>query len=172
MLQVRRESNEDIEKIAAINRQAFESETEPNLIAAIRESEYFIPELSLVAELDGEPVGHILFSVISIREGARVWEALSLAPMAVLPSHQKHGVGSELVRQGLKECKRLGFDIVIVIGHPEYYPRFGFKPARSRGLEVAFDVPDDAFLVIELEEGALDGVSGMVQFPPAFDTAG
>ncbi len=172
MLRIRPESKDDIEKIAEINRKAFGSETEPDLITAIRESEYFIPELSLVAELDGEPVGHILFSVISIHEGERIWPALSLAPMAVLPSHQKRGVGAELVRRGLEECSRLGFDIVIVIGHPDYYSRFGFKPARSHGLEVAFDVPDAAFLVIELEKGALDDVRGMVQYPPAFGTAG
>jgi putative acetyltransferase len=170
-LEIRPERTEDIDAISEINRRAFESEDEPNLIVAIRKSEHFIPELSLVAELDGDPVGHILFSRISIDAGDRIFPVLSLAPMAVLPAHQRQGIGTALVQRGLEECRRLNHNVIVVIGHAEYYPRFGFVQARDHGLEVEYDVPSEAFMVLELESGALQGIGGIVRFPAAFDAA-
>ena len=90
--------------------------------------------------------------------------------MAVVPGCQNRGIGTKLVRQGLEACKKLGYTIVIVVGHPDYYPRFGFKSAREFGLEAPFEVPEDAFLVRELVPGALENVRGMVKYSPAFDS--
>jgi len=94
--------------------------------------------------------------------------ALALATLAVRPELQNQGIGSELVRDGLERCRNLGHRIVVVVGHPKYYPRFGFSPARAQSLEAPFPVPDEAFLVLELVAGALTGVAGMVRYPPPF----
>ncbi|UCD57603.1 MAG: N-acetyltransferase, partial [Candidatus Hydrogenedentota bacterium] len=114
-------------------------------------------------------VGHILFTPIIIETQRGAVSALALAPMAVRPEFQNQGVGSELVRQGLKECRRLGHKVVVVVGHPTYYPRFGFSSARAKGLEAPFHVSDEAFLALELVPAALDGRSGMVKYPSEFD---
>ena len=151
-----------------MNKLAFGQEDEPRLVDALRESDDFIPELSLVAVKEEKVVGHILFSPIAIETEIGYVRVLSLAPMAVLPEFQKQGIGSELARKGLRECERFGHEVVVVIGYPEYYPRFGFSSARAKGLEAPFEVPDEAFMVLEINEGALDGISGMIRYPPAF----
>ena len=171
MEHIRAEKPQDVEQISEIHRIAFGSDAEPEPVLAIRRSEGFYPELSLVAESDGRLVGHILFSGISIQSGAHTYPALSLAPMAVVPEYQNRGIGTALVRRGQEECRRLRHRIVIVIGHPEYYPRFGFEPAGSRGLSLEFEVPDEAFMVLELEEGVLNTISGVVKYPEAFNSA-
>lgn len=94
--------------------------------------------------------------------------ALALAPMAVRPEYQNQGIGSELVRHGLRQCRDLGHKVIVVVGHPEYYPRFGFSLARAKGLEAPFPVPDEAFLVLELVPDALEGIKGVVNYPPEF----
>ena len=151
-----------------MNALAFGREVESRLVEALRESPEFIPELSRVAVEAGQVVGHILFSpmVIETKDGAV--PALALATLAVRPESQNQGIGSELVLDGLERCRSLGHRIVVVIGHPAYYPRFGFSPARARGLEVPFPVPDEAFLALELVPGALDGVAGIVRHPAPF----
>ena len=168
MITIRPETAEDYAAIHEVNLLAFGQEVEPQLVDNLRRSPDFIPELSLVAVEAGRVVGHILFSpfVIETKDGAV--PALTLAPLAVRPESQNQGIGSELARRGLEECRRLGHRIVVVVGHPNYYPRFGFSPARARGLEAPFPVPDEAFMVLELTPGALDGIAGMVRFPPAF----
>ena len=90
-------------------------------------------------------------------------------PVGLHPKFQKQGIGSKLIRQGLERCRNLGYKVVIVVGHPNYYPRFGFTSARAKGLETPFLVPDEAFMVIEVAPGALNGISGMVIYPPAFE---
>lgn len=167
----RPETADDYAAVHQVNTLAFGREVEARLIEALRESPEFIPELSLVAVEDGRVVGHILFCplVIETEDGAA--PALALGVLAVRPELQKQGIGSQLVREGLERCRSLGHKIVVVIGHPAYYPRFGFSPARERGLEVPFPVPDDAFLVLELVPGALDGLAGTVRYPPAFGEA-
>lgn len=168
MIVIRPEKPEDIADISSVTRLAFESEEEVDLIAAIRNSEFFIPELSLVAKDNRKTIGHILFSPIKIITETGEVPALSLAPMAVLPEYQRQGVGSQLLKEGLKVAVRLGHTIIVVIGHPGYYPRFGFRQAREYGLEIPFEVPDDAFLALELESGALDAGSGVVEYSPPF----
>jgi len=169
MITIRPETTEDYAAIHEVNLLAFGQEIEPRLVEALRESPDFIPELSLVAIEGGQVVGHILFSpmVIETKDGAV--PALTLAPLAVRPEFQNQGIGSQLVRRGIERCRTLGHRIVVVVGHPTYYPRFGFSPARARGLEAPFPVPDEAFMVLELAPGALDGVAGMIRFPPPFE---
>ncbi len=170
MIEIRPERQGDEEAIAEVNRLAFDGEEEVGIIAGIRGSEFFIPELSLVAESDGRIIGHIMFSLINLIRFDQPAEAiLSLAPMAVEPEEQKKGTGSALVRAGMEIARELGHRIVIVIGHPGYYPRFGFEKARIHGYEIGIDVPDDVFMVAGLQPGALQESGGMVQFSPPFN---
>jgi putative acetyltransferase len=166
---IRAETPADIAAIYAVNQRAFVGRVaEPNLVNANRLSKDFIPELSLVAEENGRVVGHILFSPIYIQTDTRPIPALSLAPMAVLPEYQNHGIGSALVRQGLEQCRRLGHAIVIVLGHSDYYPRFGFSAHAAKDLECPYGDAGAAWMAIELIPGALEGVHGRVIYPPAF----
>jgi len=171
MITIRPETADDYAAIAEVNALAFGREVEPRLVEALRRSPEFIPELSLVAIEAARVAGHILFSPMAIETKDGAVPALGLAPLAVRPELQNQGIGSALVRDGLDRCRSLGHRIVVVIGHPAYYPRFGFSPARPRGLEAPFPVPDEAFLALELVPGALGGIAGVVKYPPAFDEA-
>jgi putative acetyltransferase len=124
--------------------------------------------ISLVAVQDDKIVGHIAFSPVRVEAENSSSEAIALAPMAVLPAYQRKGIGSQLVRSGLEECRHLGHEIVVVVGHPDYYPRFGFVPAKTKGLQCEFEVPDEAWMVLELRAGALAGRRGTVRFQPEF----
>lgn len=168
MLTIRPEIPSDRESIYRVNHEAFGQEVESRLVDALRLSSAFIPELSLVALEDSEIVGHILFTRLTLRDDSVTHPALALAPMAVSPAWQRRGIGSALVRRGLADARELGHRVVIVVGHPSYYPRFGFQPAKPFGIHPPFDVPEDAFLVLELQPGALDGVHGRVEYPPEF----
>jgi putative acetyltransferase len=167
---IRAETSTDIPAIYFVNRTAFDGrDAEPRLVDDIRLSDNFIPELSLVATVDGQVVGHILFSRIHIQTETGPVPALSLAPMAVLPDYQNRGIGSALVRSGLEQCRRLGHAIVVVLGHPAYYPRFGFTAQAAKDLECPYGDVGAAWMALELLPGALDGVRGRVVYPPAFD---
>ena len=122
--------------------------------------------MSLVAEVDGRVVGHILFSDLPIVTPGATVEALALAPMAVVPAHQRRGIGSMLVREGLRACREAGHRIVVVLGHPEFYPRFGFSAKTAERLKSPYSGP--AFMAMELVPGALEGVEGEVRYPPPF----
>jgi putative acetyltransferase len=165
---VRAEREGDIREVRKLNKKAFKGNSESKLVDAIREADYFIPGLSLVAEKDGRIVGHILFSPIKIEDQGVITPALALAPMAVSPEYQNQGVGSALIKHGLEECRKLGHKIVVVVGHDEYYPRFGFVRAIDKGLKLPFEAPDEVFMTLELAPGALSGVKGMVEYPPEF----
>jgi putative acetyltransferase len=121
-----------------------------------------------VAELQSQVVGPILFSPVSL-DGHPELRLMGLAPMAVLPMQQRRGVGSALVDAGLAQCRQLGVDAAVVLGHRSYYPRFGFAPALPYGIHCAFNAPPEAFMLIELRPGALRGATGTVRFDPAFD---
>lgn len=152
-----------------IHELAFQGVSEAQLVETLRDSNDFMPGLSVVAVQGQKIVGHILFSLVSIHtKGGRV-PALVLAPMAVAPAYQNRGIGSKLVRHGLKKCLNQGHKVVLVIGHPDYYPRFGFEPATRIGLTLPISVPDEAFMVLKLVPGALEGKHGRVRFPPPFD---
>ncbi len=165
---IRSEQSDDHAAIAEVNREAFGQENEARLVAALREAEGFDPQLSLVALRDDAVVGHILFSPIDIVRDSGDVPALALAPMAVRPEFQRQGIGSALVRAGLKACSRAGYRMVVVLGHSDYYPRFGFTPASERGVRAPFEVPDEAFMVLSLVDGGLDDVAGIVRYPAAF----
>jgi len=165
---IRREEDNDQIQIYEVNKLAFQQENEGKLIEKIRNTENFIPELSIVAEIDNRIVGHILFSKIKI-VGKSVYESLALAPMAVIPEFQKKGIGSELVKIGIKMAKKLGFDSIIVIGHKEYYPKFGFQRASKWNIKCPFEVPDEVFMAIELTEKAFEGKAGTVEYPDEFN---
>jgi predicted N-acetyltransferase YhbS len=169
MLFIRPERKEDYPRITEINNLAFKQENEGRLVENLRKNTGFIPELSLVAQEDNEVVGHILFFPIKIIDDKLIHTSLALAPMSVHPEHQGKGIGSALVRQGLKAAKEKGFKSVIVVGHANYYPRFGFKPAASWNIKAPFDVPEDVFMAIELTENGLKNVRGTVKYPDEFN---
>ena len=163
---VRAETSEDYPAIRRVNELAFGRPEEAALVDALRQAAH--PHISLVAVIDGQVAGHIFFSPVSIETDGQAFTAMGLAPMAVLPQYQNKGIGSALVREGLKECRRISHDIVVVLGHPRYYPRFGFSPAKLKGLSCEYDVADDVFMVAELKPGALGGRRGLVKYHPAF----
>jgi len=170
MIIIRPETSTDASAIYEVNKQAFDGrDAEPGLVDAVRKSENFIPEISLIAEENGKLIGHILFSRIHIETKNTKIPALALAPMAVRPEYQKQGIGTLLVRRGLEECKRLNHAIVIVLGHPAYYPRFNFSAELAKSLECPYGECGEAWMALELLPNALDGVRGRVVYPPAFD---
>jgi putative acetyltransferase len=166
---IRLETPEDIDSIRYVNEQAFGQEDESKLIERLRK--HGVLTISLVAVQDGEIVGHIAFNPVVIESELSSFEAVALAPMAVLPAYQRKGIGSQMVWAGLEECRRLGHEVVVVLGHADYYPRFGFVPARPKGIDCEVEVPEEAWMILELREGALAGRSGTVKFQPEFHEA-
>jgi putative acetyltransferase len=164
-IEARAERTEDIPHVRALNRAAFETGAEAALVDALREQAE--PILSLVAVDGGKVVGHILFSPVSLSGHADL-KIMGLAPMAVLPAEQRRGIGSALVRVGVEHCRRLGFGAIVVLGHPDYYPRFGFVPASRFGIGSEYDVPDELFMALELEPGTLKDKPGTIRYHAAF----
>ena len=164
-MRVRLETEADRAAVRAVNEAAFETRAEADLVEVLHAKGVSL--VSLVAEVDSEVVGHILFSPVSLADNARL-KLMGLGPMAVVPDHQRKGIGSGLVREGLSRCRALGCCAVVVVGHPEYYPRFGFLPAGRHALRCEYDVPAEVFMVAELEAGSLNGASGLVRYDDAF----
>lgn len=164
-MNIRPETEKDKTAIQEINQSAFETFAEATLVDTLREQCH--PIISLIAEGDREVVGHIMFSPVTL-SGSSDLKIMGLAPMAVLPKYQRKGIGSALVQTGLDECKKLGFGAVVVLGHTSYYPRFGFIPATRFGIDCEYDIPEDAFMVIELQPSYLTGAKGKVKYHSAF----
>ena len=173
-ISIRQETPKDYAWVIELTEKAFETmefsdHNEGKLVENLRKSEKFISDLSLVAEINGKVVGHILFTPLVIDKCQQQFQSLVLGPVSVLPEFQKQGIGGQLIRAGHQKAKELGFQSVILIGHPEYYPRFGYKPASTWEIKTQIPLPsDDVFMAVELTENALSGVSGMVIFPPEF----
>ena len=164
-MQIRLENEEDIEAVQAVNESAFETSEEARLVAALRKQAQ--PVISMVAEDDGKIIGHIMFSPVTL-EGHYDLKIMGLAPMSVMPERQRQGIGSALVHEGLEKCKKLGFGAVVVLGHPDYYPRFGFLPTKLFGIKSDYDVPEDVFMVKELQPGYLDDARGTIMYHDVF----
>lgn len=161
---IRPETPGDHNAIREVNRAAFGQDAEGRLVDDLRKGGFV--RISLVAELAGRVIGHILFTDLPIITKTCTVPAVALAPMAILPELQRQGIGSALVRRGLDECRSQGHRIVVVLGHPHYYPRFGFSAALAKPLKSPYS--GEAFMAIELVPGALEGVTGSVQYPPPF----
>ena len=155
----------DRDAVRAVNAAAFETPAEADLVDALRQQAS--PLISLVAEENAKVVGHIMFSPVSFLDHHDL-KVMALAPMAVAPMQQRKGIGSALVRAGLDQCRQLNCAAVVVLGHPEYYPRFGFSPASRFGIDSEYDVPEEVFMAMELQPGALNGMKGTVRFHSAF----
>lgn len=166
VITIRPERPEDIASVRAVNELAFGQPLEAGLVDALRQS--CRDSLSLVA-VDDEVVGHILFTPVTIEmEGRRV-EGMGLAPMAVLPGRQRQGIGAQLVRHGLDTLRERGCPFVVVVGHPEYYPRFGFERASAHRIASQWEgIPDEAFMVLIFDAGAMRGVSGVAKYRREF----
>ena len=167
-MRVRPESDADYAAIRTVNEAAFGTSVEADIVDVLRGKAQTL--ISLVAEVDGAIVGHILFSRVSLTEHPHL-DIMGLGPMAVVPEQQCQGIGSALVREGLKRCRELGCHAVIVLGHADYYPRFGFVPAARYAIRSEYDVPEDVFMIAELEAGALRGASGVICYDEAFGGA-
>lgn len=167
MIEIRRERPEDKPGVREVNERAFGQPEEANLVDALREN--FKAVLSLVAVDGHRVIGHILFSPVAIEGDGESVAAIGLAPMSVLPEFQRRGIGSRLVETGLSELKKSGHEIVIVLGHPEYYPRFGFAPASRYKIKSEYDVRDEVFMAMEMREGALANCAGIAKYQPEFN---
>jgi putative acetyltransferase len=166
-MQIRPEEPADALGTRSVNLTAFNTSAEANLVDLLREQAR--PNVSLVADDRGAIVGHILFTPVTLTDHPEL-RIIGLAPLAVVPAGQRQGIGSALVREGLDRCRQLGFGAVVVLGHAEYYPRFGFSPAARFGLACEYDVPEDVFMALELEPGFLSGKAGTIRYHPAFSS--
>ncbi len=170
MVEVRTEQPKDIDAVRLVNDKAFGQRAEGLIVDKLRKSCQEI--LSLVAISDIKVVGHILFSPATLEKQGKVIEGMGLAPMAVLPEFQNQGIGTQLVNEGLGILKSTACPFVIVLGHENYYPRFGFQRASKYGLKSQWEgIPDEVFMAMILDESKMKGVSGVVRYRDEFDEA-
>jgi putative acetyltransferase len=160
---VREERSADAPAIREVNKRAFGQDQEGKIVDTLRSNGAAL--LSLVATLDDRVVGHIMYSPISVDSNT---VGAALGPMAVLPEHQRQGVGSKLVEAGNRKIKDLGYPFIIVLGHSSFYPRFGFTPAGNHGIRCEWDVPDEVFMLLVLDEKKMRGVSGLAKYRHEF----
>jgi putative acetyltransferase len=168
-MNLRSETPQDIQAIHAVNEAAFPGPSEANLVDILRDAGKAI--VSLVAEENGQVIGHVLFSPVTIEPESGSLKGIGLAPVAVLPEHQGKGTGTVLIRKGLEECRRLGFDYTVVLGSPRYYGRFGYRKASDFGVGNEYGV-DDEFMVMEFKPGVLEGIRGVAKYAKEFEVAG
>ncbi|MGB5427431.1 MAG: N-acetyltransferase [Gammaproteobacteria bacterium] len=164
---VRPETAEDIRAIDVVHISAFGGEAEAQLVSALRESTTYNRELSQVAELGGRIVGHVLLTRVPLRKDGEEKHLLALGPMSVVPSQSHRGIGSELINASIRLAKEKGYGAIVVLGHPEYYKRFGFVQARELQVTCNLPAPEDALTVMEIVEGNLAG-GGHVEYPEPF----
>ena len=172
-IHIRQEEPADYPAVFELIEEAFRkleisNHQEQFFVERLRKSEAFVPELLLVALLDNKIVGHIVLSKIDIKSDEKEFQTLILAPVSVLPEFQNRGIGSQLIVEAHKKAIELGFTSVILVGHEDYYPRFGYKKAIEFGITQPFDVPEENNLAVELVENGLKDVSGIVEYPKYF----
>ena len=165
LIEIREERADDVAAVRNMNRRAFGQDQESNIVDALRANEAAL--LSLVATLDDRVVGHIMYSPLSI--GGSVTGA-ALGPMAVFPEHQRQGIGTKLVKVGNQKLKDAGYPFIIVVGHADYYPRFGFKRANEHGITCEWDLPDDVFMLLVLDQAKMESVSGLATYRHEFSS--
>lgn len=171
---IRQETARDYSQVEEVVRQAFRNVQESDhrehlLVERLRKTEGYIPELSLVAETtEGQIVGHILLTEVNIVGGERAFTALAVAPLSVLPAFQRAGIGGALLREAHHRAAKLGYKATIVLGHKDYYPRFGYRKASLFGIQFPFPAPDECRMAMELVKDGLKGVHGTVRYPEAF----
>lgn len=166
MVLIRKEQSADIPRIREVNIQAFGQPEEADLVDRLRERCQEI--LALVAVSDDEVIGHILFSPATIECQDRTIAGAALGPMAVMPGSQRQGIGSQLVKDGVSILLEKSCPFLVVIGHPEYYPRLGFRPASQFGVQSDWDVPDEVFMMMVLADEEMHGIKGAVKYRPEF----
>lgn len=166
MIRIREEEPQDITVIRDVNIRAFSQTQEADVVDKLRLKCGDL--LSLVAMMQDQVVGHILFSPATIESGTRTVYGMGLAPMAVLPEYQRQGIGSELIRAGIARLKSRQCPFIIVLGHADYYPRFGFEPASRHGIRSEWEVPDEAFMILVINESKMHGISGVARYRPEF----
>ncbi len=168
-MEIRYEQAGDQDAIHTVQSEAFGQPNEAELVENLRASGKAL--LSMVAVLEEKIVGHVLFSLVHVRnmknEGEE-FEAVGLAPVAVLPGYQREGIGSQLIREALAELRKTGHELVFVLGHPEYYPRFGFVSTAKYDIGCEYNVSPEVFMVLELQQGAIAGRTGVVYFAEEF----
>lgn len=172
-IKIREEKATDFEAVFKLIRQAFKSEENSNhqehfLVERLRQSEAFIPELSLIAEIEKTIVGHILLTKVKITNLQNQVNSLALAPVCVLPKFQHKGIGSMLIKQAHKRAIALGYKSVVLLGHHMYYPKFGYQQAHKFGIRFPFDAPKENCMAIELLPNGLKKVSGTIEYPKEF----
>lgn len=172
---IRKETHADYNAVTEVIKSAFPFRVELKhefnewvVVERTRDSEYYINDLSLVAELDGVVVGHIMFTPMTIDGDQGSFQSLALAPVSVHSDYQNRGIGKQLVTAGIEEARRLGYPSIIVLGDPKYYTRFGFELASKWGIGTTPDCNDTCLFAMELSAGALAGVSGVVTYCPTF----
>jgi predicted N-acetyltransferase YhbS len=170
-LTIRQETLRDEEAISRVNDLAFKRSNEAILVLKLRKLEEFDSRLSLVAEYGNQIIGHILLYPVKIKSGEKMIPVLSLGPIAVNPEHQRKGVGGRLIDSAHAAALKLNHEVIILLGHPSYYPRFGYRRAILYGLSNPWGIDNEVFMAIELVEGALKDKSGEVIYPEAFNEA-
>lgn len=164
MIEIREEHPDDVDAVRNVNKRAFGQEQEGHIVDALRSNGAAL--LSLVATLNGRVVGHVMYSPITVGDVT----GAALGPMAVLPEHQRLGIGSKLVEAGNQKLKDAGWPFIIVLGHAHFYPRFGFTPASALGITCEWDVPADVFMVLILDQQKMDGISGSAKYRQEFSS--
>ena len=170
---IRQENTYDFKAVFELIEEAFRTEKLSNhreqfLVERLRKSSAFIPELSMVAEIGNKIVGHILLTKLKIKNDQNEFDSLALAPVSVLSEYQGNGIGGALIEQAHKTAKELEYKSIVLLGHENYYPRFGYQQADKFGIKLPFDVPQENCMVIELTENGLKGVNGTVEYPKEF----
>ncbi len=172
-LVIRQETSDDAAEVYELVKEAFLAEaysdhTEHDLVDRLRKSSHFIPQLSLVAVLQEKIIGYILLSLAGIKMDESLHPTLALAPVAVHPDHQKRGIGAELIEYAHHKAIKLGYESIVLIGHQDYYPKFGYQLANKFGIVFPFDVPEPNSFVLELKEGGLKGITGEIVYAKEF----
>ncbi len=167
-MKIREEDSADTKAIRHINTKAFETEAETGLVDVLRESGCTF--VSLVAETDQKVVGHLLFTPVELTGVKNTLKLMGLASMAVLPQYQNQGIGIQLVNAGIEYCQFEKYDAIVVLGHPNYYPKFGFAPSVNYGIKSEYEVPDEVFMILELVPNSLVDYHGTIKYHELFNS--